>query len=57
MKEVNNGSTPSKALYDLEYELDSTRGRKYIFSSSTINDKKLYIINGNVKCDKISCES
>eukprot|EP00775_Hariotina_reticulata_P002499 gene2499-2803_t len=39
-------------LYDYEYQLDSTRGIKRIFNTVTITGSKLYILNGNYKCDK-----
>lgn len=39
-------------LYDIEYDLDSTRGRKRILNTVTIFDSKLYILNGQYKCAK-----
>lgn len=42
-------------LYDFEYELDSTRGRKRILNTVTIYKSKLYILNGNLKCSKEGC--
>ena len=42
-------------LYDYEYELNSTRGRKRIINSVSINNSKLYILNGQVKCGKEVC--
>ncbi len=42
-------------IYDIEYELDSTRGRKRILSSVGIAQKKLFIVNGNLKCDASGC--
>ncbi|KAL0027494.1 hypothetical protein WJX77_005662 [Trebouxia sp. C0004] len=42
-------------IYDIEYELDSTRGRKRILSSVGIAQKKLFIFNGNLKCDASGC--
>ncbi len=39
-------------LYDFEYELDSTRGRKRILNSVTIYDSKLFILNAAYKCEK-----
>ena len=42
-------------IYDIEYELDSTRGRKRILSTVGIAKKKLYIVNGNMKCDASGC--
>lgn len=47
-RQGSNGAT----LYDYEYELDSTRGKKRIFNTVTIEGSKLYILNGNFKCDK-----
>lgn len=42
-------------IYDIEYELDSTRGRKRILSTVGIAQKKLFIVNGNIKCDASGC--
>ena len=42
-------------IYDIEYELDSTRGRKRILSTVAIAQKKLFIVNGNMKCDPAGC--
>lgn len=42
-------------LYDYEYEIESTRGRKRILNSVTIAKSKLYIFNAQVKCGKESC--
>lgn len=42
-------------IYDFCYELDSTRGRKRIFSTVSVANRKLYILNGNVKCEGDSC--
>lgn len=39
-------------IYDFEYELESTRGRKRILSTVAIAGRKLYISNGNVSCGK-----
>ncbi|KAF5833333.1 hypothetical protein DUNSADRAFT_10413 [Dunaliella salina] len=50
----NNGSNKSGAtLYDYEYDLNSTRGRKRILNTVTIYNSKLFILNGNLKCDKV----
>ena len=46
------GAQSGTLMYDLEYELDSTRGRKRILSTVAIRDKKLYIVNGNFKCSE-----
>lgn len=42
-------------LYAYEYELSSTRGRKRIVNTVTITGSKLYILNGQYKCDKEAC--
>lgn len=42
-------------IYDIEYELDSTRGRKRILSTVGIAQKKLFIVNGNLKCEGAGC--
>lgn len=39
-------------LYDYEYELDSTRGRKRILNTVTIIASKLFIVNAQYKCGK-----
>jgi hypothetical protein len=44
--------------YDFEYELNSTRGRKRIFSTVTVSSGgQLIIVNGNYKCPfKETCD-
>ena len=42
-------------IYDIEYELNSTRGRKRILSTVGIANKKLFIVNGNFKCSANGC--
>ena len=42
-------------MYDLEYELDSTRGRKRFLSTVAVKNKKLYIVNGTYKCGEDLC--
>ncbi|KXZ55621.1 hypothetical protein GPECTOR_2g1171 [Gonium pectorale] len=42
-------------LYEYEYELDSTRGRKRILNTVTIFSSRLYILNAAFKCDKDGC--
>ncbi|KIZ05320.1 PsbP-like protein [Monoraphidium neglectum] len=42
-------------LYDYEYELSSTRGRKRIVNTVSITGSKLYILNGQFKCEKDGC--
>ncbi|GBF90784.1 psbP domain-containing protein, chloroplastic-like [Raphidocelis subcapitata] len=44
-------------LYDYEYELSSTRGRKRIVNTVSITGSKLYILNGQFKCAKEACEA
>ncbi|KAL4857785.1 PsbP domain-containing protein 2 [Chlorella vulgaris] len=44
-------------VYDFEYELESTRGRKRILSTVTIAGRKLYISNGNISCGKETCST
>jgi hypothetical protein len=39
-------------VYDFEYELESTRGRKRIVSSVAIAGGKLYVVNGQASCGK-----
>lgn len=39
-------------LYDYEYELDSTRGRKRILNTVSIYNAKLFILNAVAKCEK-----
>jgi len=43
------------ALYDFEYELDSTRGRKRILNTVAITPAGLFIVNGNAKCGAEAC--
>lgn len=40
-------------MYDFEYDLDSTRGRKRILNTVTIYRSKLYILNAQYKCEKV----
>jgi hypothetical protein len=42
--------------YCYEYELNSTRGRKRILNVVTIAGSRLYIVNGQAKCDKVAEE-
>eukprot|EP00198_Chlamydomonas_reinhardtii_P006638 XP_001695974.1 PsbP-like protein [Chlamydomonas reinhardtii] len=42
-------------LYEYEYELDSTRGRKRILNTVTIFNSRLYILNAAYKCEKEAC--
>ncbi|EFJ49441.1 hypothetical protein VOLCADRAFT_117237 [Volvox carteri f. nagariensis] len=47
--------TSGATLYEYEYELDSTRGRKRILNTVTIFNSRLYILNASYKCDKEGC--
>eukprot|EP00887_Chlorella_sp_A99_P004299 scaffold15.g4299.t1 len=47
--------SPQTQVYDYEYELESTRGRKRILSTVAVADAKLYIANGSITCDKETC--
>jgi len=47
-RELPSGAT----LYDYEYDLDSTRGRKRILNTVTIFNGQLYILNAAYKCEK-----
>eukprot|EP01025_Chloroclados_australasicus_P016018 TRINITY_DN17835_c0_g1_i1.p1 TRINITY_DN17835_c0_g1~~TRINITY_DN17835_c0_g1_i1.p1 ORF type:complete len:242 (-),score=17.09 TRINITY_DN17835_c0_g1_i1:245-970(-) len=42
-------------IYFYEYEENSTRGRKVVLNCVTIVDRKLYILNGQHKCEKSGC--
>ena len=42
-------------FYDFDYVIDTTRGTKRVLSYVTIVNKKLYIVNGTIKCSKGSC--
>jgi len=39
-------------LYDFEYDLDSTRGRKRVLNTVTIAGSRLFILNAQYKCEK-----
>jgi len=50
-------TSPAGAIfYEYGYELDSTRGRKLVQTSVTIENSKLYILNATVKCEKDGCD-
>ncbi|KAG2434027.1 hypothetical protein HXX76_007756 [Chlamydomonas incerta] len=51
---VRQGGAGAK-LYEYEYELDSTRGRKRILNTVTIFNSRLYILNAAYKCEKEAC--
>lgn len=57
----NSITAPATPLLDtlqVEYDLDSTRGRKHIFSTCAIAKNKLYIVNGTAKCEsEDSCQA
>lgn len=52
MRQGSRSSSGGATLYDYEYELDSTRGRKRILNTVTIYNARLYILNAQLKCDK-----
>lgn len=52
---ARKGAASGVTVYDYEYELDSTRGRKRILSTVAIANRKLYIVNGTAKCDGEVC--
>lgn len=43
------GASSGALLYDYEYELESTRGRKRVLNTVAIASAKLYILNGQVR--------
>jgi PsbP len=51
------GERSGVTIYDYEYELNSTRGRKLILSSVSVSNGKLYIVNGTAKCGADGCGS
>lgn len=55
IRESSRKGKSGTLIYDIEYELDSTRGRKRILSTVGIAQKKLFIVNGNMKCDTAGC--
>ena len=55
IRESSRKGKSGTLIYDIEYELDSTRGRKRILSTVGIAEKKLFIVNGNMKCDPAGC--
>lgn len=44
-------------IYDYDYFLNTTRGAKRILSTVAIADKKLFIVNGTIKCAVERCTS
>lgn len=53
---TRKGSQSDVTIYDFEYELESTRGRKRILNSVAISRRQLYIVNGAAKCEKVVCD-
>ena len=54
-QEARRGAESGVTIYDFEYELDSTRGRKRILSTVAIAGRRLFIVNGAAKCDGGAC--
>ena len=54
---ARKGGASGVTVYDYEYELDSTRGRKRILSTVAIAQRRLYIVNGSAKCEGGACDS
>lgn len=52
---ARKGANSGVTMFDYEYELHSTRGRKRILSTVAIANRKLYIVNGTAKCDGDGC--
>ncbi len=52
---ARKGAASGVTVYDYEYELDSTRGRKRILSTVAVAGRKLYIVNGTAKCEGSGC--
>jgi hypothetical protein len=44
-------------IYDFDYSINTTRGAKRVLSTVAIADKKLFIVNGTVKCAPGQCAS
>lgn len=55
VSESSHSGAAGATLYEYEYELESTRGRKRILNTVTIFNSRLYILNGAYKCDKEGC--
>lgn len=53
----NERNAAAGLLYDITYELETTRGRKAISNTVTIVKNTLYIVSGQVKCDKETCNN
>ena len=52
---ARKGASSGVTIYDFEYELDSTRGRKRIINTVAIAEKRLFIVNGTAKCEGGVC--
>ncbi|KAL6748977.1 PsbP-domain-containing protein [Haematococcus lacustris] len=50
IERLSPGSSGAR-LYEYEYELDSTRGRKRVINTVTIHKARLYILNAAYKCE------
>mmetsp|Transcript_20086 Transcript_20086/g.60671 ORF Transcript_20086/g.60671 Transcript_20086/m.60671 type:complete len:257 (-) Transcript_20086:232-1002(-) len=55
-QEARKGAASGVTIYDFEYELDSTRGKKRILNTVAIAGKRLYIVNGAAKCEGGVCD-
>eukprot|EP00884_Botryococcus_braunii_P016533 jgi/Botrbrau1/3563/Bobra.0078s0020.1 len=44
-------------IYDFDYYINTTRGAKRVLSTVAIADKKLFIVNGTLKCAVEQCAS
>ncbi|KAI8468151.1 MAG: PsbP-domain-containing protein [Monoraphidium minutum] len=55
VSEAQRSGSGGALLYDYEYELSSTRGRKRIVNTVSITGSRLFILNGQFKCDKEAC--
>lgn len=43
-------------FYEYDYTISTTRGDKRILAAVGVADRKLYIVNGSVKCEGASCK-
>lgn len=55
MVEAEERDAAAGPLYDFCYELESTRGRKLVFSTVTIVGGQLYIANATLGCGEGGC--
>jgi hypothetical protein len=44
-------------IYDFDYYINTTRGAKRVLSTVAVADRKLFIVNGTVKCAPGQCSS